>query len=128
MVTGHTMHGTAVVSVNVASFIVVAAVVIVTPGPDAVLTIRNTLLGGRRGGAMTALGVAVGQTVWVLATSVGLATVLAASEPAFIALRVFGAGYLIYLGAQALLAAWWRKPATCCGETESAGRLRQSRE
>jgi threonine/homoserine/homoserine lactone efflux protein len=87
------------------SFLGVSAVVIVVPGPDTVLTIRNTLAGGRRGGSLTALGVSTGQAVWALATSVGLAALLAASEPAFAALRLAGAGYLAFLGAQSILAA-----------------------
>jgi threonine/homoserine/homoserine lactone efflux protein len=87
------------------AFLVVAAVVIVTPGQDTALTIRNALLGGRRAGAATALGVSVGQAVWTLATSAGLAALLVASEPAFVALKVVGAAYLIFLGAQALATA-----------------------
>jgi threonine/homoserine/homoserine lactone efflux protein len=84
------------------AFVVVAVVVIVTPGQDTALTIRNTLAGGRRAGAGTALGVAAGQAVWTLATSAGLAAVLVASEPAFVALKLVGAAYLVVLGVQAL--------------------------
>jgi threonine/homoserine/homoserine lactone efflux protein len=86
-------------------FLVVAAIVIVTPGPDTALTIRNTLLGGRRAGVHTALGVSTGQALWALATAFGVAALLAASEPAFKALRLAGAAYLVYLGAQSLLSA-----------------------
>jgi threonine/homoserine/homoserine lactone efflux protein len=88
------------------TFLLVALVVIVTPGQDTALTIRNTLLGGRRHGVLTAAGVATGQLVWVVATSVGLAALLVASEPAFLALRVVGAAYLVWLGARSLWSAW----------------------
>jgi threonine/homoserine/homoserine lactone efflux protein len=71
---------------------------------DSALTIRNTLLGGRRAGSFTALGVSAGQAVWAAATSVGLAALLVASEPAFVALKLAGAAYLVFLGTQAL----WR--------------------
>ena len=84
------------------AFLGVSALVIVTPGQDTALTIRNTLLGGRRGGCFTALGVSTGQAVWALATSAGVAALLVASEPAFLTLKVAGAAYLVYLGAQAL--------------------------
>ena len=87
------------------AFAAVAAIVIVTPGQDTALTIRNTLGGGRRGGVFTALGVVSGQLTWTLATSAGLAALLVASEPAFRALRLAGAAYLLYLGARSLLAA-----------------------
>ena len=87
------------------AFLGVALVVICTPGPDTALTIRNTLAGGRRGGVLTAAGVSVGQLTWAAATAGGLAALLAASEPAFAALRMAGAAYLVFLGAQTLLAA-----------------------
>lgn len=84
------------------AFVGVALVVIVTPGPDTALTIRNTLLGGRGGGVMTAFGVATGQTVWALATSIGLVALLVASEPLFRTIQYAGAAYLIILGIQSL--------------------------
>jgi threonine/homoserine/homoserine lactone efflux protein len=87
-------------------FLGVAFLVIVTPGPDTALTIRNTLLGGRAGGIATAFGVVAGQAVWALATSLGVVALLLASEPAFAAVRLAGAAYLVLLGAQTLLAAW----------------------
>lgn len=87
------------------AFFGISALVIVTPGQDTVLTIRNTLLGGRVGGTFTAVGVALGQAIWTLAASAGVTALLLASEPAFAAVRVAGAAFLIYLGAQALIAA-----------------------
>lgn len=80
-------------------------IVIVTPGPDTALTIRNTLLGGRAGGVATAAGVALGQATWSVATSAGIAALLVAAEPAFVALKLAGAAYLVLLGAQALVSA-----------------------
>jgi threonine/homoserine/homoserine lactone efflux protein len=88
-----------------------AIVVIVTPGPDTALTIRNTLVGGRPAGVATAVGVALGQATWSLATSVGIAALLVAAEPAFAALKLAGAAYLIYLGAQSLWSAFRGRPA-----------------
>src|SRR4029077_1982868 len=87
------------------AFLGVSAIVIVTPGPDTALTIRSSLLCGRRAGIFTALGVSSGQAIWTLASAVGIAALLAASEPAFLAVKVVGAAYLIWLGLQALAAA-----------------------
>jgi threonine/homoserine/homoserine lactone efflux protein len=87
---------------DVLAFLVVAAVVIVTPGQDTALTIRNTLAGARRAGIATAAGVSAGQAVWTVATSVGLAAVVAASEPVFQAIKLAGAAYLVMLGLQSL--------------------------
>src|SRR6478752_7159492 len=86
-------------------FIGVALVVIVTPGQDTALVIRNTLGGGRRAGFFTGLGIAVGQQCWTLVAAVGLTALLVASEPVFLAIRLFGAAYLVWLGAGSLLAA-----------------------
>jgi threonine/homoserine/homoserine lactone efflux protein len=93
------------VEFHLAAFLGIAALVIVTPGPDTALTIRNTLGGGRPGGLGTALGVAAGQAVWTVAASAGLAALLVASAPAFAALRLAGAVYLVWLGAHSLWAA-----------------------
>jgi threonine/homoserine/homoserine lactone efflux protein len=85
------------------AFVGVSLVVIATPGPDTALTIRNTLLWGRRCGILTAAGVACGQGTWALFTAAGLSQLLRASQPAFLALRLAGASYLVYLGARALI-------------------------
>ena len=94
------------------AFVGVSLLVICTPGQDTALTIRNTLLGNRRTGAATALGVSAGQATWTVATSAGLAVILAASAPLFLAVRLAGAAYLIYLGARSLLSAMARTDAT----------------
>jgi threonine/homoserine/homoserine lactone efflux protein len=90
---------------ELAAFVGVSLLVIVTPGQDTALTIQNTLLAGRRGGVFTALGVSTGQAFWTLAASAGVAALLVASEPAFLAVKLLGAAYLVYLGVHALVAA-----------------------
>jgi len=90
---------------NLLAFLVVAVVVIVTPGPDTALTIRNTLLGGRRSGVFTGVGVAAGQATWTIATSAGIAALLVASASVFRGVKYAGALYLVFLGLQALRAA-----------------------
>jgi threonine/homoserine/homoserine lactone efflux protein len=84
------------------AFVAVSVVVIVTPGQDTALVIKNTLAGQRAAGIATALGVSAGQAVWALATSAGLAAVLVASERVFLALKLAGAAYLVWLGVQVL--------------------------
>jgi threonine/homoserine/homoserine lactone efflux protein len=85
----------------VIGFLALAVVVIVAPGPDFALTLKNTVRGG---GVATAAGVVAGQMMWVVATAAGIAALLAASHPAFVVLRVAGAAYLVWLGLVALLA------------------------
>ena len=87
------------------AFVGLAVVVIVTPGPDTALTIRNTMAGGRAAGVGTAVGVSAGQAIWTLAAAAGVAALLVASEPAFLALKYAGAAYLVFLGIQTLAGA-----------------------
>jgi len=90
---------------GLATFLAISVVVIVTPGQDTALTIRNTVLGGRTAGVATAVGVVGGQLVWTVAASAGITALLVASEPVFFAVRMAGAAYLIYLGATSLWSA-----------------------
>jgi threonine/homoserine/homoserine lactone efflux protein len=113
--------------VHLLAFLGVSAIVIVTPGPDTALTVRNVLLGGRRAGFLTALGVAAGQAVWTIAAAAGVAALLQASEPAFVALRVLGAAYLVWLGTETLLRALRHRRPNRQGRAPRHGRtsLRQ---
>jgi threonine/homoserine/homoserine lactone efflux protein len=83
-------------------FLGVSLLVIVTPGQDTALTIRNSLLGNRQTGIATAFGIASGQAAWTVTTSVGVGALLVASEPSFLVLRLAGAAYLVWLGSHAL--------------------------
>src|SRR2546428_6552666 len=99
------VYSSAIVGINVAAFLGVSLFVILSPGPDTALTIRNTLVGGRGGGIATAFGVVTGLATWTVASSAGLAALLVASQPLFLAVRLAGAAYLIFLGLQALYGA-----------------------
>ena len=113
--------------VNFAAFLGVSLFVIMSPGPDTALTIRNTLVGGRAGGIATAVGVVTGLATWTVASSAGLAALLVASQPLFLAVRLVGAAYLVFLGIQALRSAVFTKRDP--GEPVRAGsttRLRRS--
>ena len=88
--------------VHFGAFLAISTLLALTPGPDTALVTRNALVGGRRAGAFTVLGIALGLLVWTVAASVGIAAILRASEPAFVAVKVVGSVYLVYLGAQAL--------------------------
>ncbi len=88
---------------RLAPFIGLVAVLVAIPGPAVVLIMKSSVLRGRRSAATTAVGVFVGDLVWVTASVAGLTAVLMASRPAFEALRFAGAAYLIYLGVRLLL-------------------------
>jgi threonine/homoserine/homoserine lactone efflux protein len=72
---------------------------------------RSVFTGGRRAAFATTLGISAGCLAWAFASAVGVAALLAASQPAYDALRLVGAAYLIWLGIQSLLAARRGLPA-----------------
>jgi threonine/homoserine/homoserine lactone efflux protein len=85
-----------------AAWIAVAVVLIVTPGPDTALIIRNALRGGAKLASLSAVGVGVGSAVWAAASVVGVAALLESSDVAFTAFKLAGAAYLVYLGLRTL--------------------------
>jgi threonine/homoserine/homoserine lactone efflux protein len=76
--------------------------VAVTPGPDSLLVLRNTLRGGRRAGIYTALGAATGSLVWGLGSAAGLTAIIAASAEVFRVVELVGSAYLLLLGLRGL--------------------------
>jgi threonine/homoserine/homoserine lactone efflux protein len=104
------------------AFLGISLVVIMTPGPDTALTIRNTLLGGARAGVFTAIGVSVGQMIWAFAASAGVVGLLVASAPVFEALKLAGAAYLIWIGVQTLYSAFRPGPGVARVSSDGAGR------
>jgi RhtB (resistance to homoserine/threonine) family protein len=90
---------------NVPAFLGVAALVLVSPGPDTALVTKNALMHGRSTALATSFGVAAGLLVWTLASALGVAAIVNASATAFTTLKLVGAAYLIWLGIQALRSA-----------------------
>ena len=90
---------------NISAFVAVAALVILTPGPDTALVTKNALLHGRRAALATSAGVNVGLLVWTLASALGVAAVVHESATVFTVLKLVGGAYLMWLGLQALRAA-----------------------
>ncbi|MGK7865965.1 LysE family translocator [Falsiroseomonas sp. E2-1-a20] len=89
-----------------AAFLIAAWVLILTPGPDMLFVVGQTLAGGARRGWAAMLGILSGAMVHVALAASGAAALIAASPMLFDALRLAGATYLIWLGAGALRAAW----------------------
>jgi len=83
-------------------FALAATLLILAPGPDFMLVMRNTVRGGRRAGWVTACGTLSGLTVWALAAALGLSALLRVSHVAYDVLRFCGAVYLIWLGVTSL--------------------------
>jgi threonine/homoserine/homoserine lactone efflux protein len=87
------------------AFVVAVLLISASPGPAMALILRRAALRGFRGAVPTVLGLEAGLYVWALLAAAGFAALVAASEVAFLVLRVVGAGVLVHLGVRALLAA-----------------------
>jgi threonine/homoserine/homoserine lactone efflux protein len=88
------------------AFLAVAALLIVTPGPDTALVTRNALLAGRPAASFTTLGIALGSIVWAVASVLGIAVLLESSVIAFTLFKFLGGAYLVYLGLRSLIASF----------------------
>jgi threonine/homoserine/homoserine lactone efflux protein len=91
-------------------FVVSGFLLNVTPGPDTLYIVGRSTLQGRRAGIVAALGIGAGTLVHILAASLGLSAILAASATAFAVVKWVGAAYLVYVGFSLILAAR-RRPA-----------------
>ena len=83
-------------------FVVAGLVLNLTPGPDLIYITARSLGQGWRAGAASSLGIAAGCLVHTAAAALGVSVLLKASPLAYDVLRLAGAAYLIWLGAQAL--------------------------
>lgn len=86
------------------TYLAVAALLIMTPGPDTALVTRHALFAGRRAAFFTILGIAIGSIVWALASVLGIAALLEESALAFTIWKIAGAIYLGYIGLRSLIA------------------------
>src|ERR1700733_3347668 len=85
------------------AFTLAAALMTMIPGLDTALILRTAAVEGPRRAVLTGLGIGCGCLTWGLAMSIGLGTLLAASQVAYGILRMTGACYLIFLGTKMLL-------------------------
>ena len=80
------------------TLVAITSVVMVTPGPDMLLVLRNTVVAGRRAGLRTSCGVLVGNLVHITYCLLGIGLLIAKSILAFAVLKYAAAAYLVYLG------------------------------
>jgi threonine/homoserine/homoserine lactone efflux protein len=83
-------------------FALASFVLIVVPGPGVLFVVGRALAHGRRTAIATAAGHAAGNYVVATCVAVGLGTLLQRSAQAFVAVKLAGAVYLIWLGVQAV--------------------------
>ncbi|GAA3396924.1 LysE family translocator [Cryptosporangium minutisporangium] len=102
------------------SFAAVAALLTIVPGLDTAFVLRTAMVGGRRPAFAAAVGIGTGSLAWGAAAAVGVSALLTASTVAYTALRIAGAGYLVWLGVQLIRETLGRR-ATAAARPETTG-------
>ena len=87
------------------AFVLAVVLISASPGPAMALVLRRSALGGWRAAVPTVLGLELGLYLWALAAAAGFAALVAASETAYVVLKVVGAAVLLWLGIRAWRAA-----------------------
>jgi threonine/homoserine/homoserine lactone efflux protein len=85
-----------------ALYVLAVFLAMIAPGPDMLFVLAVGVRGGPKAGLLAALGAASSEIVQITAVAAGLSALFAAAPTAFTVLRLCGAGYLLYLGLQAL--------------------------
>lgn len=88
------------------SYLLIAVLIVLAPGPNTMVVLKNALAGGARGGLLASLGIFSGNVIQGTAVALGLGLLITRSQPVFHTLKWLGALYLAYLGFQALRGAW----------------------
>ncbi|KON84779.1 membrane protein [Rossellomorea marisflavi] len=88
---------------NLLAYIPVATLMVVIPGADTMLLMKNTLSYGPKAGRFTVLGMLSGLSFWTGIAVLGLSVVIAKSVVLFTTIKYLGAAYLIYLGIKSLI-------------------------
>ncbi len=89
-------------SVDWMEFIVASVAVILAPGPGSVFVAKTAAVGGTRAGYTAMLGILLGDTCLIVLSLLGVSALFSAYLPLFHAVRLAGAGYLIFLGLQSI--------------------------
>lgn len=86
------------------AYIPIAAMMVIIPGADTMLVMKNTLRYGPKAGRYNILGLATGLSFWTVIAILGLSVVIAKSVILFTTIKYLGAAYLIYLGVKSFFA------------------------
>jgi RhtB (resistance to homoserine/threonine) family protein len=76
----------------------------ISPGPDFVMCVRNSLIYSRKVGIYTGIGISLGLVVHIFYSAVGIALIISKSAILFSIIKYLGAGYLAYMGISSILA------------------------
>jgi RhtB (resistance to homoserine/threonine) family protein len=76
--------------------------VVITPGPNMAIVVRNSLVHSRGAGVYTAVGLAMGNLIHIAYCLVGIGVLISQSMVLFTVVKWLGASYLAYLGIRSL--------------------------
>jgi threonine/homoserine/homoserine lactone efflux protein len=88
---------------NLPEFLVTVYILILIPGPSVLFVISRGVALGRRAALTTVLGNETGFTLQLTLVAIGVGSLVARSDAVFNALRLIGAGYLVFLGVRKIL-------------------------
>lgn len=91
---------------NLLLFTAIALLIVMVPGVDSLLVLKNTIVHGKRAGIFTMLGIIIALCIWTVLAVFGLATIISKSIVLFNIVKYGGAIYLVWLGIQS-----WRAKA-----------------
>jgi threonine/homoserine/homoserine lactone efflux protein len=103
-------------------FAIASVILAITPGPDMTLFVSRTLSQGRAAGFASMGGALTGTVVHTALVVIGVSALIVASPAAFLVLKIFGAGYLVYLAWQAIRYGSAFSPEQRVGPTISVAR------
>ena len=83
-------------------FTAVALMIVMVPGVDSLLVLKNTMVYGKKAGFFTMLGIVIALFVWTTLAVLGLAAIISKSMFVFLFIKYAGAAYLVFLGILAL--------------------------
>lgn len=89
---------------TIISISIIYLLALISPGPDFAIITRNSLIYSRKIGVLTSLGIAIGTCIHVFYSLLGIGFIISQSIFLFNTIKLIGAGYLIFVGVQALLA------------------------
>jgi threonine/homoserine/homoserine lactone efflux protein len=87
---------------HLATFALISFALIIVPGPNVLFVISRSVMLGRAAGVRTAMGGQIGVYLQVVAVAFGIGALVQRSVTLFTVIKLAGAGYLVYLGVQAI--------------------------
>ncbi|GGG96754.1 LysE family translocator [Staphylococcus pragensis] len=90
---------------GIVTFIIITLLIIIVPGPDFLIVMKNTIHSGKLNGAMSAFGITSAHIVYSSLAVFGIIYLLTSLYYVFFIIKILGACYLIYLGIQSILSA-----------------------